>query len=322
MAALFGLCNICGGDDLHGGDDGFFYCSTCGSQSQRFQEQALDYDNLTAYTRRAHHAAIPPPPTTTTTATGKEAEGNVIESGNGGGLAYGLEGTELGLDDIEPSLPQAFMHGHHGFDDAKPWEIGGISQNATLSKRRRASRHEDELMLDPMETMDEKADVIRKMYIEGVQEIIQMLCEAMVEKFKVSPVICGIVGPIWLRYIVFSRVFDKDWPKEIIQLEEAKTEDRKKKMEKTTVTTLEITKKRKKKAPNMKEKKKTQKTKEGIGPTALERQTMQEEVDGNCETQGYLLFCLFIEVYYRHKKNSRDLWAFVYYAYSYFLSFI
>ena len=59
MDALFGLCNICGGDDLHGGYHGFFYCSTCGSQSQRFQEQALDYDSLAAYTRRSNHAYVP-----------------------------------------------------------------------------------------------------------------------------------------------------------------------------------------------------------------------------------------------------------------------
>ena len=51
-----------------------------------------------------------------------------------------------------------------------------------------------------------------------------MLCEATVDKFNDSPAIYGIVGPILLSYIVF---LDKDWPKEVIQLEEAKTEDRK-----------------------------------------------------------------------------------------------
>ena len=81
-------------------------------------------------------------------------------------------------------------------------------------------------MLDRMETMDEMVDMVRKTYIEGVHEIIQMLCEAMVDKFKDTPAICGIVGPILLSYIVF---LDKDWPKEVIQLEEAKSEDPKEK---------------------------------------------------------------------------------------------
>ena len=79
-----------------------------------------------------------------------------------------------------------------------------VSQNVTVSKTRGASRHEDETMFDPMETMDDMVDMVRKTYIEGVHEIIQMLCEAMVYKFKDSPPICGIFGPILLSYIVFS----------------------------------------------------------------------------------------------------------------------
>ena len=99
-----------------------------------------------------------------------------------------------------------------------------VSQNVTVSKTRGASRHEDETIFDPMETKDEMVDMVRKTYSETVHEIIQMLCEATVDKFKDSPAIYGIVGPILLSYIVF---LDKDWPKEVIQLEEAKTEDRK-----------------------------------------------------------------------------------------------
>ncbi|KAF6159573.1 hypothetical protein GIB67_032344 [Kingdonia uniflora] len=36
-------------------------------------------------------------------------------------------------------------------------------------------------------------------------------CEALVEKFQVSPLICGLSGVIWMRYVAASRVFDKDW---------------------------------------------------------------------------------------------------------------
>ncbi|GAB2295806.1 hypothetical protein Dimus_029961 [Dionaea muscipula] len=44
-------------------------------------------------------------------------------------------------------------------------------------------------------------------YVMGIQ----YQCEALVENFKVTPLICGIAGSLWLRFIAFTRVFADKW---------------------------------------------------------------------------------------------------------------
>jgi hypothetical protein len=36
-------------------------------------------------------------------------------------------------------------------------------------------------------------------------------CEVLVEAFNVSPLICGMVPSIWLRYVATSGVFEDGW---------------------------------------------------------------------------------------------------------------
>lgn len=206
MGTLFGLCDICGGDDLHGGEDGFFYCSACGSQSQQFQEQLLDYEALASYTRRTQRSVAAA--TAATFAAGGEEANPTFQPG---------PSSQAGL----------FGHPHLGYtDDAKPWETHGKRWPDTHGV------YGPQEPLDPLETMDDEAATVRKLYIEGLQEILQIQCEVAVQKFQVSPLICGIVGPVWLRFIAFTRVFEKDWAKEVIQVEEARKEQRRKKQKK------------------------------------------------------------------------------------------
>lgn len=195
--ALFGLCSICGGDDLQGGEDGYFYCSACGSQSQQYQEQVLDYEALAGYSRRTQRS-----------------------------IAAAEEGIQATGEDPGPPIPssQNPLFSTIGFTDtSKPWETASASWVAP---------HTPAEALDPMDTMDVDAASIRSIYIEGLQHIIQLQCETLVQNFHVSPLICGIVGPIWLRFIAFTCVLEKDWAKEVIQVEEARDEQRKRKRNK------------------------------------------------------------------------------------------
>lgn len=57
---------------------------------------------------------------------------------------------------------------------------------------------------------------IRLRYVQGMQVMVQLQCESLVERFGVSPLICGIVPDIWLRYVALSRVFDDKWVKKVI----------------------------------------------------------------------------------------------------------
>lgn len=173
MAVPLGLCTICGGDDLHAGEDGLFYCCACGSQSQQFQEQALDVDETlmavsVMRTRRTH----------------------------------------------APGDPHPLLHPQEG---SQPCHAVHPSQSKV---------HQP---IDPKEAMDRAAGIIRQSYIEGLQDILQMQCEAVVQKLRVTPLVCGIVGPIWLRFLALSQIFEKDWAKEAIEVEEAREDEKRRK---------------------------------------------------------------------------------------------
>jgi hypothetical protein len=62
---------------------------------------------------------------------------------------------------------------------------------------------------------------IRLRYVMGFQIMIQLQCKALVEKFNVSPLIVGLVGPIWLRYLAFTRVMADEWADEVIHESES-----------------------------------------------------------------------------------------------------
>ncbi|XWS34105.1 hypothetical protein CRYUN_Cryun21dG0011100 [Craigia yunnanensis] len=61
---------------------------------------------------------------------------------------------------------------------------------------------------------------VRNRYVMGLQMMIEAQCEALVEKFNVKPLICGIIGPIWLRFVASTKVFDDGWADEAIHQSE------------------------------------------------------------------------------------------------------
>eukprot|EP00249_Psilotum_nudum_P024587 c29230_g1_i4 orf=84-2312(+) len=159
MAAALGLCNICGGEDLHAGDDGFFYCSACGSLSQQFQEEALEEFD-------AHFVGA-------------------IKRAN---------------------RPR----------QSSPGELGSVYGKMANSGNSVGNENDEEAL----------AENIRKCYVDGLQTILQLQCEALVQKFGVCSLICGIVGPIWLRFLASSRVFQNEWATEALEVEEIRNGQR------------------------------------------------------------------------------------------------
>lgn len=57
---------------------------------------------------------------------------------------------------------------------------------------------------------------IRARYVQGLQVMLQRQCEALVEQFGVGPLICGLAGTIWLRYVAASQVLDDGWARKVI----------------------------------------------------------------------------------------------------------
>ncbi|WCJ33746.1 TATA box-binding protein-associated factor RNA polymerase I subunit B [Euphorbia peplus] len=57
---------------------------------------------------------------------------------------------------------------------------------------------------------------VRIRYVMGMQWMIQMQCEALVEKFNVHPLICGVASTIWLRFLAHTGVFQDDWAENLV----------------------------------------------------------------------------------------------------------
>ncbi|KAM7490996.1 hypothetical protein LguiA_033917 [Lonicera macranthoides] len=65
---------------------------------------------------------------------------------------------------------------------------------------------------------------IRLKYVMGVQIMIQLQCKALVEKFQVSPLIVGMAGTLWLRFVALTRIFSDGWADEAINESESQKE--------------------------------------------------------------------------------------------------
>ncbi|KAJ3707963.1 hypothetical protein LUZ61_011668 [Rhynchospora tenuis] len=93
-------------------------------------------------------------------------------------------------------------------------------------------------LLPDIETV---ARAMRARYLEGLQVMLQKQCEALMETYKVSPIICGMAGPIWLRYVVTTEVLQDGWAASVIanckdlRAKRAKGSKNKSRTEKVTV---------------------------------------------------------------------------------------
>ncbi|KAI8023753.1 TATA box-binding protein-associated factor RNA polymerase I subunit B [Camellia lanceoleosa] len=178
-------CHACGNLGFADGSDGFFYCLRCGSQAEDIVDTAV-------------------------------ADEDFVDPGAGAG-AFG--GIYLGrpprptppavkAQPNSPSPPQSQF-----------WE----SHNA-LKTMRRKRRVGDFGLCSRSVSYDDYYSEIRLRYVMGFQIMIQMQCKALVENFRVNPVIYGLAGTIWLRFVAFTRVFDDNWADEAIHESESQKE--------------------------------------------------------------------------------------------------
>ncbi|CAH2045682.1 unnamed protein product [Thlaspi arvense] len=79
---------------------------------------------------------------------------------------------------------------------------------------------------------------VRDRYVNGFLMMITLQCDALVEKFNVTPLIIGLVGPICLRLVALSGVFDDGWADKAIldselhsKVRESKRRNREKELE-------------------------------------------------------------------------------------------
>ncbi|XP_058746391.1 TATA box-binding protein-associated factor RNA polymerase I subunit B-like [Vicia villosa] len=104
---------------------------------------------------------------------------------------------------------------HDAFDNGYKEEeaIGGIYQ---ASHQRRAPARSEAIDVLPISHYD---PLSQSTLLSSLR-----LTNPPVKEFKVTPLICGLVGPIWLRFIAKTGVFDEDWANKVLDDSETEKE--------------------------------------------------------------------------------------------------
>lgn len=208
MADIHNLtCQTCNNVGLGDGSDGFFYCLRCGSQYEDVVDTAVDDDDLfnkgetgggavyLASHQRQRPVAIKVEPISQYDSF-YDSQSNFIRN--------------LGLED---ETPQRNEHGQVKNENIDTFQFDGTSPSvpADFGGLKVAS-------------FEDYHNEIRMRYVMGLQMMIELQCEALVKQFKVTPLICGLVGPIWLRFVSRTGVFDDDWADIVIHDSEMQNE--------------------------------------------------------------------------------------------------
>ncbi|KAK7396013.1 hypothetical protein VNO78_16694 [Psophocarpus tetragonolobus] len=202
------ICQTCKNVGLTDGSDGFFYCLRCGSQSEDVVDTAVDADDLfdkgtgggTVYLashQRQRPVAIKAEPVVSQYDSFYDSQSNLIRN--------------LGLEDETPQQNDHVQFKTEEFDTVQ-FDDASPSVPADFGGSKVAS-------------FEDYHNEIRMRYVMGLQIMIELQCEALVKEFKVTPLICGLVGPIWLRFVSRTGVFDDDWADKVIHDSETQRED-------------------------------------------------------------------------------------------------
>ncbi|KAM3317497.1 hypothetical protein ACQJBY_035282 [Aegilops geniculata] len=74
---------------------------------------------------------------------------------------------------------------------------------------------------DPCGEPEELGTRVRRRYVEGLQVILHQQLQVLVERYRVSALVCGVAGTVWLRWVAASKVFDGMWVRKVLAEDEA-----------------------------------------------------------------------------------------------------
>ncbi|CAA0807668.1 TATA box-binding protein-associated factor RNA polymerase I subunit B [Striga hermonthica] len=170
-------CQICGSDiGFTMFDDGFFYCGYCNSQADDIVDTGVDEDQLFSnYSSTYTRARRAKPDDAVEPKPEPEVKLDTSQY---------LDHIDVPMDDL----------GDVGYDDG----VGPTEPNDFGSSKKNISYEEYYLE-------------IRSRYLAGIQIMIQLQCKALVEEFSVSPLIVGLIGPLWLRYLASTGIMADEW---------------------------------------------------------------------------------------------------------------
>ncbi|KEH29974.1 TATA box-binding protein associated factor RNA polymerase I subunit B-like protein [Medicago truncatula] len=173
--------------------DGFYYCSACGEKNLDVVDTgAEEEDAIGAGIYLASHQRRTAAPTDAVyvqpISQCNPSQSNFLR--------------KLGLEDDSQVKLKAENVDQSQCDPSNPADFGGST----------------------VVSIEQYYKEIRLRYIMGLQMMIELQCEALVKEFKVTPLICGLVGPIWLRFVSKTGVFDDDWADKAIHDSEMQNE--------------------------------------------------------------------------------------------------
>lgn len=202
------ICKECDNDAFDEGDDGFFYCKRCGVMADDIIQTGVD-------------------------------DGDYIGEGGGTqGAVYNPINRRNISQLITPSLPR-YTQDTMRYSQFRS-QLKSVSQvpESGFEKKDlfREVKREPKSYLDkePTEPVDFGAETLsyedyydeaRDRYVKAFMMMITYQCDALVEKFNVTPLIIGLVGPICLRFVALSGVYDDDWADNTIRDSERQSEE-------------------------------------------------------------------------------------------------
>ncbi|KAK6136699.1 hypothetical protein DH2020_029527 [Rehmannia glutinosa] len=167
-------------------DDGFFYCGYCNSRADDIVDTGVDEEQFFSHYSASCNRVRP-------------ANANVIAAEP---ISQVKLNTSQYLD--HPDIPVDDME---DVDDG----VGPTGPSDFGSSRKKFS-------------YEEYYSEIRSRYVSGIQVMIQLQCKALVEKFNVSPLVIGLIGPLWLRFLASTRVMADEWADRAVHDSEAQTQ--------------------------------------------------------------------------------------------------
>ncbi|PIN18260.1 hypothetical protein CDL12_09088 [Handroanthus impetiginosus] len=179
-------CPVCGSNvGFTRSDDGYFYCGYCNSQADDIVDTGVDEEQIFSHFTASCNRVRP-------------ANAIVAEPISQVKLTTSqfLDHPDIMEDDMKDSIGD-------GVGPTEPSDFGSSQKNFSY---------------------DDYYSEIRSRYLTGLQVMIQMQCQALVEKFNVSPLIIGLVGPLWLRFLASTRIMTDDWADQAVHDSEAQTQ--------------------------------------------------------------------------------------------------
>lgn len=196
------ICRECDNDAFDEEDDGYFYCKRCGVQAEDLIQTGVDDGDLIGDGGGTHGAMYDPRYRRTITQPITPSQPRYTDDT----IRYTHFKSQLESEiDTKKDLPRDVKRGPENYLDKEPTEPVDFGAE-TLS-------------------YEDYYDEARDRYVKAFLMMITYQCDALVDKFNVTPLIIGLVGPISLRFVALSGVYDDDWADKAIRDSELQSED-------------------------------------------------------------------------------------------------